>query len=486
MLDSVLKSISAVPEFILSISTLISLFWGTIKQKKIDRNMAATAIVSLILLCILLFLSGKSEQFFWNSLFIYTSFSVHSKIILYCYSAVALFFLFSFLAEYKIKQFEWIFIAIFVVIGGSVALSSNHFLTLFIGLEMSHLSQYILVNADRDASNTNEATIKFFTINLISTGLMLFGVSLIYGFTGTGFFNTVYYFFESYSSNFEYAGAIVGMMFVLMGICFKLPIFPFHAWIQDLYQVSALPIILFIASISKIITVFSLLHLLTYPFHGAFICWRYLLIGLAIFSMIWGSLMALRQQNLRRMFACSTVSDMGFLLIGPSMGGDFGLSSAITYIIFYTLNILGVFSLLIVFEKNCHRLNDIRDLSGIIKEMPLLSGIFCFLILSFAGIPPFPGFFAKIYILESTINRSAYFIAILSVLITVINAGYYLNVLKFFVLKSSALKINKFTLSEKYFVKVMIVLIIIALCGMVIFPLKLLEIVHSIAVSILF
>lgn len=486
MLDSILKSTPAIPEFILSISTLISLFWGTLKQKKADRNITATIILALIFLCFLLLFSGKSEQFFWNSLFIHMSFSVYSKIILYSFSAVALFLLFSFLVEYKIKQFEWIFIAIFIVIGGSVALSSNHFLTLFIGLEMSHLSQYILVTADKDNSHTNEATIKFFTINLISTGFMLFGVSLIYGFTGTGFFNTVYYFFETYINDYEHAGAIVGMMFVLMGVCFKLPVVPFHTWIQDIYQTCSLPIILFIASVPKIIVVFSLLHLLTYPFHGVFMYWRYLLIGLSVVSMIWGSLMALRQQNLKRMLACSTVSDMGFWLIGPSMGGEFGLSSAIIYIVFYILNILGIFSLLIIFEKNCHPLNDIRDLSGIINEMPILSGIFCFLILSFAGVPPFPGFFAKIYILESAINRSAYFIGILSVLIAVINAAYYLNVLKFFILKPSAIKINKFTFSGKYFVKILIVLIVATLCGMVIFPLRLLEIVQSIAVSILF
>lgn len=486
MLNNILKSIPAIPEFILSISTVISLLLGIFRQKSIAQNLIVTTVSSLSILCLLLLFSSKSEQFFWSGLFIHKSFSVYSKVILYSFSIFAFSFLFSFFKDYKIKQFEWFFVSIFTVIGGSVALSSNHFLTLFIGLEMSHLSQYIMVTADKDNQQSNESSIKFFIISLISSSLMLFGISLVYGFIGTGFFNTVYYFFENPIGNFEYAGAIVGVLFVLMGLCFKLPVVPFHTWIQDIYQTSPLPIVLFISSIPKIITVFSLLHLLTYPFHGIFIYWRYLLIGFAIVSMIWGSLMALRQQNLKKMFACSTVSDMGFLLIGPSMGGEYGLSSAIIYVIFYALSMLGIFSLLIIFEKNSHTINDISDLSGIMNSMPIIGGIFCFLILSLAGIPPFPGFFAKVYILESVINRSAYFIGILSILITVVNVSYYLNVLKFFILKSSYIKINNYYLAESFLIKALIIFIVIILSSMVIFPMKSLGIGQSIAASILF
>ncbi len=486
MLGNILKSIPAVPELILSISALISLMIGAFRQKKIERLTIGTIILGLIFLCVLLLLSDKSEQFFWNSLFIHMSFSVCSKIILYSVSAIALFCLFSFLSEYKIKQFEWLLVATFSIIGGSVALSSNHFLTLFIGLEMSHLSQYMLVAADRDNQQSSEAAVKFFTIGAISTGFMLFGMSLIYGFTGTNFFNTLYYFFETYVNNFEHAGAIVGMFFVLMGLCFKLPVAPFHTWIPDVYQAAPLPVVLFIASIPKIITVFSLLHLLTYPFHGIFTYWRYLLVGLAVLSMIWGSLAALRQQNLRRMFAYSSMCDMGFLLMGPAMGGEFGLSSAIIYVIFYALNMLGVLSLLIIFERNFKPINDIRDLSGIMHNMPMLGSIFCLLILSFAGIPPLPGFFAKIYVLESVITRSAYFVGIIAVSVTVISAAYYLNVLRFFVLNQSVLKMNKIHSVRKYVVKILIVFIFAILCGMVIFPFKLLELAQSMAASVLF
>ncbi len=486
MLGSILKSIPAIPEFILSISTLISLVIGTFKQKRIDRLVTGTIIVGLGILCVLLLYSDKSEQFFWNSLFVHMPFSVYSKIILYSVSAIVLFCLFSFLNAYNIKQFEWLLVATFSVIGGSVALSSNHFLTLFIGLEISHLSQYLLVAADRDNQQSSEASVKFFTIGAISTGFMLFGISLIYGFTGTNFFNTLYYFFETYVNDFEHAGAIVGMFFVLIGLCFKLPVAPFHTWAPDVYQAAPLPIVLFIGTIPKLITVFSLLHLLTYPFHGIFTYWRYLFVGLSILSMIWGSLAALRQQNLRRMLAYSTVSNMGFLLMGPAMGGEFGLRSAIIYIIFYVLNMVGVFALLIIFERSSKPINDIRDLSGIMHNMPMLGTLFCLFILSLAGIPPLPGFFAKIYVLESVITRSAYFLGIIAVITTVISTAYYLNILRFFVLNQSILKINVINSLRKYIVKTIVVSIFIILCGMVIFPSKLLELARSMAVSILF
>ncbi len=486
MLSNILKSVPAIPEFILSISALISLMIGTFRRRKIERLTIGTIILGLIFLCILLMLSDKSEQFFWNSLFIHKSFSVCSKIILYGVSAIALFSLFSFLGEYKIKQFEWLIIATFSVIGGSVALSSNHFLTLFIGLEMSNLSQYMLVAADRGSPQSSEAAVKFFTIGAIGTGFMLFGMSMIYGFTGTNFFNALYYFFETYVNNFEHAGAIVGMFFVLMGLCFKLPVAPFHTWIPDVYQVAPLPVVLFIASVPKIITVFSLLHLLTYPFHGIFTYWRYLFVGLSVLSMIWGALAALRQKNLRRMLAYSSVGDMGFLLMGPAMGGEFGLSSAIIYVIFYTLNMLGVLLLLIVFERNFRPINDIHDLSGIMRNMPMFGSIFCLFILSFAGVPPLPGFFAKIYVLESVITRSAYFVGIIAVLLTVLRAAYYLNVLRFFVLNQSVLKMNTVNSVRKYITKILIVLIFAILSAMVIFPFKVLELAQSMAASILF
>ena len=486
MLGSILKAIPAIPEFILSISTLIALMVGTFKRKRIAHLTFGTILLGLIFLCVLLTFSTKTEQFFWNGLFIHSPFLDYAKVILYGISAIAIFCLFSFLDEYNIKQYEWLIVATFAVIGGSVALSSNHFLTLFIGLELSHLSQYLLVAANRDSSQSSEAAIKFFTIGAISTGLMLFGMSLIYGFTGTNFFNSLYSFFETNVYNLEHAGAIVGMFFVLIGLCFKLPVAPFHAWAPDTYQASPFPIVLFIGTIPKIITTFTLLHILSYPFHGIFTYWRYLFVGISLLSMVWGSLAALRQNNIKRMFAYSAVGNMGFLLMGPAMGGELGVESLLAYVIIYTLNMIGALALLAIFEKKYKPINDIKDLGGIMQSTPMLGSLFCLFILSLAGIPPLPGFFAKAYILLGVASRSAYLLGVVAVITTVISAAYYLNVLRYFVLHQTISKAVTSNYSKKYLVKAMVVIIGIVLCLLVLSPPYLLETCRSMAASVLF
>ena len=486
MLSNILKAVHAIPEFVLAIATLISLLTGMFKKKRASVLNFCTISVVLILLSILLILSTKSEQFFWHSLFIHTAFLEYSKIILYVTSALAIFCLFSFSEEYYIKEYEWLIVATFAVIGGSIALSSNHFLTFFIGIELSNLSQYLLVVANRDSLHSSEAAVKFFTIGAISTALILFGISLIYGFTGTNAFNSLYYFFETHIYNFNHAGAIVGMFFVVIGLCFKLPVAPFHTWAPDVYQASPSPILAFIGTIPKIITVFILLHLLTYPFHGIFTYLRYIFVGLAVLSMIWGTLAALRQNNLKRLFAYSSIGNMGFLLMGPAMGSELGIESVTVYVFMYTLGMLGTLTLLAIFEKRFKPIENIDDLSGITKSSPMLSGLFCLFILSLAGIPPLPGFFAKVYVLLGVINRSAYLLAIVAVITTVISAAYYLNILKCFVLSQAGVQVISTIHSKKYMLKSMVIMIFIVLFLCVLFPNLILGPARSMGASALF
>ena len=486
MFSNLFKIIPAIPELFLSLTTLLSLLVGTFWQKKSIRFALGIAIFSLIALAIIFFAVDKNEQFFWNGLFINKYFSVYAKICLYFVSAVAIFCLFSFADHYGLKKFEWLLLAMFTIIGGSVAISSNHFLTLFMGLEISHLSQYLLVASNRNVANSTEGATKFFILGAISTAFMLFGISLIYGFTGTSMFNALFYFFGSNVYNFAHSGAIVGMLFVIMGLCFKLPTAPFHTWAPDVYQSALLPILLFIGTIPKLITIFSLLHLITYPFYEVFTYWRYLFVGIAILSMLWGAFAALKQTNLMRIFAYSTVMNMGFLLIGTAMGGAIGLKASLIYGVFYVLTMIGIFALLIIFERTFHPIKNVTDLSGIMSDSPILGGLFVLLILSAAGIPPLPGFFAKVYILISAVNRSAYGIAIIAVITTVISAAYYLNILKNFVLSSTALQSNTNNLLRKYMVKIIIVALFFGLILMNIFPVNLLQTSQNMVVSALF
>jgi NADH-quinone oxidoreductase subunit N len=486
MLASILKAIPAVPEFILAIGALLSLMAGLFKSKRIVFLTFCTIFASLLFLCALLAFSAKSDQFFWHGLFIHTPFLDYAKIILYSVSALTFFCLYSFLEEYHIKEYEWLIVTAFAVIGGSVALSSNHFLTFFIGLELSHLSQYLLVSANRDNSKSSEAAIKFFTIGAISTALMLFGISLIYGFTGTNDFNSLYSFFDTHIYDFHHSGAIIGMFFVLISLFFKLPAAPFHSWAPDVYQSSPLPILVFIGTVPKIITTFCILHLVTYPFYGIFTYWRYLFVGMAVLSMIWGPLAALRQTNLKRMLAYSAIGNIGFLLMATAMGSELGIESTIVYAIIYTINMTGTLTLMAIFEKRFKPIDNIADLSGIMQQNPMIGTIFCLLILSLAGVPPLPGFFAKAYILLAVTNRSAYILAIIAVITTVISTAYYLNILKHFMLNQTSVKLTPISYSKKYLLKTVITLTFLATFLCVIFPGIILEPCRSMAASVLF
>lgn len=487
MLDNILKAIPAIPEFVLTISSLVSLLMGVLRGKRATILNFCTIFGGLIFLSILLILSTKSEQFFWHSLFIHSAYVGFAKIILYTTSALAIFCLFSFAEEYQIKEYEWLIIATFAVIGGSAALSSNHFLTFFIGFELSNLSQYLLVAANRDNIHSSEAAVKFFTIGAISSALILFGISLMYGFTGTNAFNSLYYFFETNVYNFNHAGAIIGMFLVIIGVCFKLPVAPFHVWIPDVYQASPTPILVFLSVVPKIITIFVLLHLLSYPFHGMFTYFRYLFVGLAILSMTWGALAALRQTNLKRIFAYSAIGNMGFLLMGPAMGGETGIESVTVYVMIYTFNMLGVITLLAILEKQFKTIEVVSDLTGVMQSSPMLGALFFLFIMSLAGIPPLPGFFVKTYILLGVINRSAYILAIIAVLTTVISAAYYLNILKYLVLNQSSIKLIPIMHSKKYMLKAMVFLVfIVSFLVCVILPDFILEQVRSMGASALF
>lgn len=485
MFNYFFKILPAIPEIILSISTLISLVLGTFLKKKSKRFTLGISITFLIALSFYFLVIGGYEQFFWNGMFVNRHFSVYAKCCLYILSAISIFCLFSFSDSYGLKKFEWLIIAMFAVIGGSVAISSNHFLTLFIGLEITNLSQYLMVASNNRIKN-GEASIKFFIMGVVGTLFLLFGTGLIYGFTGTCMFNSLFHFFESNVYNISNSGAVIGMFFVIIGLCFKLPVAPFHSWAPDVYQSAPLPVVLFIGTIPKLISIFSLMHMLTYPFYGMFSYWRYLFMGFALLSLVWGAFAALKQKNIFRIFAYSTVMNMGFLLVGTAMGGDIGLKSSIVYGIFYVLTMIGIFSLLILFERKFHKISNVEDLSGIMSHSPMLGVLFVLLIFSIAGIPPMPGFFAKFYIIISALSRSAYYVAVIALLMTVVSTAYYLNILKFFVFGVNNLKDNNLSILKKYAVKIIVVFILICLLLMNIFPVKMLETAHEMVVSALF
>ena len=304
-------------------------------------------------------------------------------------------------------------------------ISSNDLIIFYIGLELQSLALYVLASFNRDNILSSESGIKYFILSALSSGLLLYGCSLIYGFSGSTNFQIIS---EQIISN-SY-GLTFGIVFILVGLAFKISAVPFHMWAPDVYQGSPTSVTAFFALLPKVAALTVLIRILYVPFVNMLDQWQLIVVFLSIASMILGSIAAIGQKNLKRLIAYSSISHMGYALAGISTGTNEGIQSSITYMLIYLIMNLAFFSCVFMMKKNDKYYENLDDLSGISKNHPILS--FCFLIILFslAGIPPLAGFFAKFYIFTAVIEQSMFFLAIVGLLSTVIAAFYYLRIIK--------------------------------------------------------
>jgi NADH-quinone oxidoreductase subunit N len=304
-------------------------------------------------------------------------------------------------------------------------ISSNDLIIFYIGLELQSLALYVLASFNRDNLLSSESGVKYFVLSALSSGLLLYGCSLIYGFSGSTNFQVIS---EQIISN-SY-GLTFGIVFILVGLAFKISAVPFHMWAPDVYQGSPTSVTAFFALLPKVAALTVLIRILYVPFLNMLDQWQLIVVFLSIASMILGSVAAIGQKNLKRLIAYSSISHMGYALAGISTGTNQGIQSSITYIFIYLIMNLAFFSCVFMMKKNDKYYENLDDLSGISKNHPILS--FCFLIILFslAGIPPLAGFFAKFYIFTAVIEQSMFFLAIVGLLSTVIAAFYYLRIIK--------------------------------------------------------
>tara|TARA_B100000686_G_scaffold260179_1_gene272828 strand:- start:232 stop:1305 length:1074 start_codon:yes stop_codon:yes gene_type:complete len=306
-----------------------------------------------------------------------------------------------------------------------VMISSNDLIVFYIGLELQSLSLYVLASFNRDQIKSSEAGLKYFVLSALSSGLLLYGCSLIYGFTGSTNFITI-----SENVDSTQLGLTFGIVFILVGLAFKISAVPFHMWAPDVYEGSPTSVTLFFAVVPKIAALTVFIRFLYVPFINMIDQWQIIIIFLSIASMIFGAIAAIGQKNLKRLIAYSSIGHMGFALAGLSSGTNEGIQSSIIYISIYLVMNLGLFSCLFMMKRNDKYYENIEDLSGLSKNHPLISLSLLIILFSLAGIPPMAGFFAKFYVFKAVIKESMYFLAITGLLSTVISAFYYLRIIK--------------------------------------------------------
>jgi NADH-quinone oxidoreductase subunit N len=323
---------------------------------------------------------------------------------------------------------EFLCLALFGTLGMMVMISAHHFITLFLGLELMALSQYAMVALQRDSVRATEAAMKYFVLGALSSGLLLYGMSMIYGGTGTLELTRVAYSIEH--GDARNTLALFGVVFVVAGIAFKLGAAPFHMWIPDVYTGAATPATLIIGAAPKLAAFAFIMRLLAYGLQGMTVEWQQMLVILAVASMAVGNIIAIAQANLKRMLAYSTIAHMGYLLLGILSGTDTGYTASLFYVIVYAIMTLGSFGMILLLSRAGFEAETIEDFKGLNQKSKWFAFMMLILMFSLAGLPPTAGFFAKLFVLQAVLDAGYTWLVVVAVLLSVIGAFYYLRIVK--------------------------------------------------------
>ncbi len=424
------------PEIFLTLSIFSILMIGVFIKNSFNLIFNLSSLIILLTIAIILNSPNNVEKIFLES-FIRDAFSNFFKILILVSSLFVLNSSKNFILDKNLAKFEYPIIILLSILGMFFMVSSNDIILFYLGLELQSLSLYILASIDRDNLKSSESGIKYFVLSALSSGLLLYGCSLLYGFTGTTNFDLI-----ADKLVKENAGAIFAMVFILVGLAFKVSAVPFHMWTPDVYEGAPTSITSYFAVVPKVAGLAVLIKFMLVPFSKILMEWQTIIIFISIASMILGAVAAIGQKNIKRLLAYSSIGHIGYALAGVATGVISGYESAIVYISIYVVMNFGAFSCLYLLKKDGEYKENISDLSGISKKHPILAISFLVILFSLAGIPPLGGFFAKFYVFTAVIEQKMYTLAIIGLLTTVISAFYYLKIIKTIYFDDSAISFD--------------------------------------------
>ena len=414
------------PEIFISFSIMLLLILGVFKKNS-SKFIQNISLLVLLITAVIIFNEtlGIEEIILFNGSVIIDYLSSFMKIVTLLATFLTLVISSNYLRSLKIFKIEYPILILSSVLGMMIMISSNDLLVFYMGLELQSLALYVLATFNRDEIKSSEAGLKYFVLSALSSGLLLYGCSLIYGFTSSTNFNVI----ASQLNSDQYA-LTFGIVFILVGLAFKISAVPFHMWAPDVYEGSPTSVTLFFTMVPKIAALTVFIRFLYVPFLNLIDQWQMILVFLSIASMVFGAVAAIGQKNLKRLVAYSSISHVGYALAGLATGSNDGIQSSVIYITIYIIMNLGLFSCLLMMKRNNVYYEQIDDLSGLSKNHPLLSLSLLVILFSLAGIPPLAGFFAKFYVFKSVLEQSMFFLAIVGLLSTVVAAFYYLRLIK--------------------------------------------------------
>jgi NADH-quinone oxidoreductase subunit N len=416
----------AAPEIILSVGAMILLMIGAYRGERANTLVTGLAIAIIAIAGLwLLWLSEPGLAF--HGAFILDPFARFMKLATLAGSGVALAMSVNFMRQEQVEKFEYPVLVVLATAGMMLMISANNLLALYLGLEMQSLALYVIASINRDSIRSTEAGLKYFVLGALSSGMLLYGVTLVYGFTGhldfVGIAGTL-------AGTGRSVGLVFGLVFILAGLAFKISAVPFHMWTPDVYEGAPTPVTAFIAAGPKIAAMALFVRVVMGAFEPVTADWQQIVVFIAVASMALGAFAAIGQSNIKRLMAYSSIGHMGFALVGLAAGTQAGINGVIVYMFIYLVMVLGTFACILAMRRRDGMTENISDLAGLGSRSPALALFLTILMFSLAGIPPFGGFFAKYFVFIAAIEANLFTLAILGVLSSVVGAYYYLRIIK--------------------------------------------------------
>ncbi len=418
----------ALPEIVLVCSAMALLILGVIRGEGSSRLVSWLAVAVLIVtLCVAVRL-GLDRKISFYGMFVTDPFAVFMKTLVLVGSAVTIIMGIRFNEEHRIARFEFPVLILLAATGMMVMISSNDLITLYLGLELQSLSLYVVASFDRDSARSSEAGLKYFVLGALASGMLLYGASLVYGFSGTTSFAGIAATLTGTGK--PAAGMIIGLVFIAVGLGFKVSAVPFHMWTPDVYEGAPTPVTAFFSVAPKMAAIALLMRVMIEPFGPLLAEWRQIIVFLSVASMVLGAVAAIAQQNIKRLMAYSSIGHIGYALIGLAAGTPGGIRGVLVYMAIYLFMNVGTFAVILCMRQKGQMLENISDLSGLARTQPGLALALAIFMFAMAGIPPTAGFFSKLYIFLAAIDAHMNGLAIIGVLASVVGAFYYLRIVK--------------------------------------------------------
>ena len=411
------------PELLLSVMGMVLLIWGAFRGNR-DFHVITLSAGALMFAAAAVALVTPTGVGF-NDLFVNDAFSRFSKVVIFGAGSVCALMAVTFSSD-TFRRFEMPVLMMYAATGLSIMVSAQDLMTVYLGIELSSLSAYVLAAMRRDNLRASEAGLKYFILGALSSVILLYGMSMVYGYTGGTSFEAVAAGIGGDAS----FGLIIGLVFLIAGLAFKISAAPFHMWTPDVYQGAPTPITAFLATASKMGAFALIIRVMLEPFADITAEWRQIVILLAIVSMVWGSLAAIWQSNIKRMMAYSSIGHMGFALVGVAAGSEAGVAGCLVYLATYVVMNLGAFALILSMKRGGQPVETISDLAGLSRDRLPMALALLVVFFSMAGIPPLAGFFGKFLVFTAAVEAGFWWLAIIGLVTSVLSAFYYIRVIK--------------------------------------------------------